>query len=84
VRLDGLLLCDGHARQLTLEDCADTLQGIVLMSGRVLQSAGIRTDTLRARRVELQREEAVEQLKFTRTQLQLLSHPLARSRDAGQ
>jgi hypothetical protein len=72
VRLDGLLLCDGHAKQLTLKDRADTLQGIVLVSGRVLQSADIRADALRARRVELQREEAMEQLKFTRTQLQLL------------
>jgi hypothetical protein len=72
VSLDGLLLCERHAMQLTLEERADTLQGIVLVSGRVLQSADIREDALRAHRVELQREEAIEQLRFTHTQLQLL------------
>jgi hypothetical protein len=72
VRLDGLLLCERHALQLMLEDRADTLLGIVLVSGRVLQSAEIRADALRAHRVELQQEEAIEQLRFTRTQLELL------------
>src|SRR5215207_7076127 len=71
VRLHGLLLCERHAMQLTLEDRADALLGIVLVSGRVLQSADIRADALRAHRVELQQEEAIEQLRFTRTQLEL-------------
>ena len=71
VRLHGLLLCERHAMQLMLEDRADTLLGIVLVSGRVLQSADIRADALRAHRVALQQEEAIEQLGFTRTQLEL-------------
>ena len=71
MRLGGLLLCERHAMQLRLEDRAATLLGIVLVSGRLLQSADIRADALRARRVELQREEAMEQLSFTRTQLAL-------------
>jgi hypothetical protein len=72
--------------QLMLEDRADTLLGIVLVSGRILQSADIRADALRAHRVELQQEEAIEQLRFTRTQLELLQQvgcPGRRQADGG-
>jgi hypothetical protein len=61
VRLDGLLLCESHARQLEAQERVDLLRGIVSCLELCLRNIALRRDTnlvglLRARRAGAARE----------------------------
>jgi hypothetical protein len=61
VRLDGLLLCERHARQLEAQDKIDLLRGIISCLNLCLSNLALRRDTnlvglLRAERAAAARE----------------------------
>jgi len=67
VQLDGSLLCVSHAELLRLERRENTLLGTVFEMDNWLDNPNNRTDQLHWRRVLIQRDEVVEQLRFNRT-----------------
>jgi len=67
VQLDGSLLCVSHAELLRLERRENTLLGTVFEMDKWLDNPNNRTDQLHWRRVLIQRDEVVEQLRFNRT-----------------
>ena len=76
VQLDGSLLCVRHAKLLRLEDHSETMLGEVFEMDQWLESVDGQADELRVRRVEHQRNEVVEQLRFDRTQIALIRNEL--------
>jgi hypothetical protein len=67
VQLDGSVLCVPHAKLLRLEVRESTLLGTVFEMDKWLDNLSNRADELRWRRLMHEREEVVEQLRFTRT-----------------
>jgi hypothetical protein len=81
VRLDGSVLCVLHAQLLRLEDRSETMLGEVFEMDRWLESAGGEADELRVRRVEHERNEVVERLRFNRTRVLLIRDELLNDKD---
>ncbi len=72
VQLNGSLLCVPHAELLRLEDHSEIMLGMVFEMDKWLDSIDGQADELRVRRVEQQRNELVEQLRFNRTRILLI------------
>jgi hypothetical protein len=81
VQLDGSLLCVLHAELLRLEDRSETMLGEVFKIDQWLESVDGEVDELRVRRVEHERNEVVEQLRFNRTRILLIRDELLKERD---
>jgi hypothetical protein len=81
LQLDGSLLCVAHAELLRLEDRSASLLGTVFMMDQWLDSVDGEADELRVRRVEQQRNEVVEQLRFNRTRISLIRDELLKDHD---
>jgi hypothetical protein len=76
VQLAERPLCMRHAKLLTLKNRSETKLGMVFEMDQWLESVEGQADELRVRRVEHQRNEVVEQLRFDRTQIALIPHEL--------
>jgi hypothetical protein len=76
VQLAERPLCVRHAKLLTLKNRSETKLGMVFEMDQWLESVEGQADELRVRRVEHQRNEVVEQLRFDRTQIALIRHEL--------
>src|SRR5215212_10120393 len=72
VQLDGRLLCVSHAELLRLKDRSETMLGTVFEMDQWLESVEGEADELRVRRIEHQRNEIVEQLRFDSRRIGLL------------
>src|ERR671910_439407 len=72
VQLDGSLLCVAHAELLRLGQRSEALLGEVFKMDEWLESVDGQVDELRIRRAEQHRNELVEQLRFNRTQINLI------------
>ena len=81
VQLDGSLLCVPHAELLRLEARSETMLGKVFEMDQWLESVDGEADELRVGRVEQQRNEVVEQLRFNRTRISLIRDELLKDRD---
>jgi hypothetical protein len=81
VQLDGRLLCVLHAKLLRLDDRSEMLLGTVFEMDQWLESTDGEAEELRVRRVEQQRKEVVEQLRFNRTRISLIRDELLKDRD---
>ena len=64
VQVDGRLLCVSHAELVRLKDRSETMLGTVFEMDKWLESVDGEADELRVRRIEHQRNEIVEQLRF--------------------
>src|SRR5829696_6961999 len=64
VQVDGSVLCVSHAELLRLKDRSETMLGTVFEMDQWLESVDGEADELRVRRIEHQRNEIVEQLRF--------------------
>jgi hypothetical protein len=76
VQLDGRLLCVSHAELLRLKDRSETMLGTVFEMDQWLESVDGQADELRVRRIEHQRNEIVEQLRFDSTKIGLIRDEL--------
>ncbi len=81
VHLDGSLLCTAHAEFLRIENQSETLLGTVFMMDQWLESTDGEADEERVGRVEQQRNEVVEQLRFNRTRISLIRDELLKDQD---
>jgi hypothetical protein len=81
VQLDGSLLCVLHAEMLRLEDRSETMLGMVFQMDQWLENTDGEVDELHVRRVEHERNEVVEQLRFNRTRISLIRDELLKERD---
>jgi hypothetical protein len=81
VHLDGSLLCTAHAELLRWESRSETLLGTVFMMDQWLESTDGEADELRVRRVERQRNEVVEELRFNRVRISLIRDELLKDQD---
>ena len=81
VQFDGSLLCVSHADLLRLKDRSETMLGVVFEMDQWLESVDGQADELRVRRIEHQRNEVVEQLRFDRTQIGLIRDELLKYHD---
>jgi hypothetical protein len=81
VQLDGSRVCGLHAKLLKLEYHSETLLGAVFMMDQWLESADGEPDELHVRRVEHERNEVVEQLRFNRTRISLIRDELLKDQD---
>jgi hypothetical protein len=81
VNLDGSLLCVLHAELLKVEGRSEAMLGMVFMMDQWLESTDGEADELRVRRVERERNEVVEQLRFNRTRISLIRDELPIDRD---
>jgi recombinational DNA repair protein RecR len=81
VQLDGSLLCVHHAELLRVGERSENLIGTVFVMDQWLESVDGEADEERVRRVEQQRNEAVEQLRFNRTRISLIHDELLRDHD---
>jgi hypothetical protein len=72
VRLNGYLLCVRHAELLKLEDRSETLLGTVSEMDKWLDDTHNHMNELRWRRVLRQRDEVVEELRSTRTRIEVI------------
>ena len=80
VRLDGNLLCVRHAELLKLEDRSATLLGTVFEMDKWLDDTHNHMNELRWRRVLRQRDEVVEELRSTRTRIEVIRGSVTVSR----
>jgi hypothetical protein len=69
VGLEGLLLCESHARQLEAQDRIDLLEGIVSSLGLCLRSIPLRKHKDLSRLVRAQRAQAARELAYAREDL---------------
>ena len=81
VQVDGSLLCVRHAELLRLKDRSETMLGTVFEMDQWLESVDGEADELRVRRIEHQRNEIVEQLRFDSTQIRLIRDELLKDQD---
>jgi hypothetical protein len=80
VQLDGTLLCVAHAELLRLVNRSETMLGMVFMMDQWLESADGEPDELRVRRVDHERNEVVEHLRFIRTRISLIRDELLKDK----
>src|SRR5215217_7142782 len=76
VQLDGSVLCVSHAELLRLKDRSETMLGTVFEMDKWLESVDGEADELRVRRIEHQRNEVVEQLRFDSLRIRLIRDKL--------
>jgi hypothetical protein len=81
VQLNGSLLCVLHAELLKLEDRSETMLGMVFQMDQWLDNVDGEADQERVRRVEQQRNEVVEQLRFNRTRILLIRDESLKDKD---
>jgi hypothetical protein len=81
VQVDGRLLCVSHAELLRLKDRSETMLGVVFEMDQWLESVDGEADELRVWRIEHQRNEVVEQLRFDSTQIRLIRYELLKDQD---
>ena len=81
VHLDGSVLCVSHAELLRLKDRSETMLGTVFEMDQWLESVDGEADELRVRRIEHQRNEIVEQLRFESTKIRLNRAELLKDQD---
>jgi hypothetical protein len=81
VQLDGRLLCASHAELLRLKDRSETMLGVVFEMDEWLESVDGEADELRVRRIEHQRKEVVEQLRFDSLRIRLTRDELLKELD---
>jgi hypothetical protein len=81
VQLNGSLLCTPHVELLRLESRSETMLGIVFEMDQWLENTDGVADDLRVGRIEQQRKEVVEQLRFNRTQISLIRDELLKDKD---
>jgi len=81
VQVDGRLLCVSHAELLRLKDRSETMLGVVFEMDQWLESVDGEADELRVRRIEHQRNEVVEQLRFDSIQIRLIRDELLKDQD---
>jgi hypothetical protein len=81
VQVDGSVLCVSHAELLRLKDRSETMLGTVFEMDQCLESVDGEADELRVRRIEHQRNEVVEQLRFDSTQIRLIRYELLKDQD---
>ena len=80
VQLDGSLLCAAHAELLRVVNRSETMLGMVFMMDEWLDSVDGEADELHVRRIEQQRNEIVEQLRFNRTRISLVRDELLKDK----
>src|SRR5215208_3520625 len=81
VQVDGRLLCVSHSKLLRLKDRSETMLGTVFEMDQWLESVDGQADELRVRRIEHQRNEVVEQLRFDSLKIRLLRDELLKGQD---
>ncbi len=81
VQVDGRLLCVSHAKLLRLKDRSETMLGTVFEMDQWLESVDGEADELRVPRIEHQRNEIVEQLRFDSLRIGLLRGELLKDQD---
>jgi hypothetical protein len=81
VHLHGRLLCVPHAELLRLEDRSANLLGTVFKMDEWLENTDGQADEVRVRRVEHQRNEVVQELRFNRTRISLTRDELLKDQD---
>jgi hypothetical protein len=81
VQLNGSLLCVTHAELLRLGERSEALLGEVFTMDQWLENVDGQADKLRVRRAEHHRNELVEQLRFNRTRIGLISDELHKDHD---
>jgi hypothetical protein len=81
VQVDGRLLCVLHAELLRMKDRSETMLGTVFEMDQWLESVDGEADELRVRRIEHQRNEIVEQLRFDSLRIGLLRGELLNDPD---
>jgi hypothetical protein len=81
VHLDGSVLCVRHAKLLRLEDDSETMLGEKFEMDKWLESVDGQADELGVRRAEHHRDDLVEQIRFNRTQIELIHHELGKDHD---
>ena len=81
VQLDGSVLCVPHAELLRLQNRSETMLGDVFEMDQWLESVDDEADELRVRRIEHQRNEIVEQLRFDSLRIGLLRDELLKDQD---
>ena len=81
VQLDGSVLCVLHAKLLRLEDHSETLLGEKFDMDQWLESIDGQAGELDVRRAEHHRDDLVEQIRFNRTQIELIHHELRKDHD---
>jgi hypothetical protein len=81
VQLDGSLLCVAHAELLRLRERSEALLGEVFQMDEWLESVDGEADELRVRRAEHHRNGLVEQLRFNRTNIDLIRDVLLEDKD---
>ena len=70
-----------HAELLNLEDRSETMLGMVFQMDQWLDNVDGEADQERVRRVEQQRNEVVEQLRFNRTRILLIRDESLKDKD---
>jgi hypothetical protein len=81
VQLDGRLLCVSHAELLRLKDRSETMLGTVFEMDQWLESVEGEADELRVRRIEHQRNEVVEHLRFDSLRIRFIRDELLKYQD---
>jgi hypothetical protein len=81
VQLDGRPLCARHAELLRLKNRSETMLGVVFELDQWLESVVGESDELRVRRIEHQRNEVVEQLRFDSLRIRLIRDELLKDPD---
>ena len=81
VQLDGSVLCVRHAELLRLEDHSETMLGEVFEMDQWLESVDGQADESDVRRAEHHRNELKEQIRYNRTQIELIRDELLSDHD---
>jgi hypothetical protein len=81
LQLDGRLLCVSHAELLRLKNRSETMLGVVFEMDKWLERVDGEADELRVRRIEHQRKEIVEQLRFDSLRIGLMRRELLKDPD---
>jgi hypothetical protein len=81
VQLGESLLCEDHAELLRVGERSEVLLGEVFKMDEWLESAAGQTTALRVQRAEHYRNGLVEQLRFYRTQMDLICEELLEEKD---
>jgi hypothetical protein len=81
VQFDGSVLCVSHAKLLRLEDHSETLLGEKFEMDKWLESVDGQADELGVRRARHHRDDLVDQIRFNRTQIELIHDELGKDHD---
>jgi hypothetical protein len=81
VQLDGSVLCSRHAKLLRLEAHSETMLGDKFEMDQWLESVDGQADELDVKRAEHHRDDLVEQIRFNRTQIELIHYELRKDHD---